>query len=122
MQVLSIGDRIVEGRHRIHSRFRRAVNFVYDRRLVSLVAPDVGAGPINIVVDELRTAGVRALTIGTGLGPVEGKVGWLADDCPRFAPEFESCRAVADGQGVPLRAVYEAAQKAFDPDELVDSG
>ena len=33
---------------------------------------------------------------------------------PRFAPEFESCRRIAEEQHVPLREVYEAAQKAFD--------
>ena len=87
MQVLSIGDRIVQGRYPIHSRFRRAVNFAYDRSVVSLVAPDVGGGPTNVVVDELRTAGVRVLTIGTRLAP--GGTGprpvvWLDDralDC-----------------------------------------
>ena len=87
MQVLSIGDRIVEGRYRIHSRFARAVNFVDDGSVVSLVTPETGAGPINIVVDELRTAGVRSLTVGTRLAP--GGTGprpvvWLDDhalDC-----------------------------------------
>lgn len=87
MQVLSIGDWIVEGRYRIHSRFRRAVNFVDDREVVSLVTPDAGAGPINIVVDDLRTAGVRALTVGTRLTPGASRprpVIWLDDralDC-----------------------------------------
>lgn len=101
MQVLSIGDRIVEGRYRIHSRFRRAVNFVDDWNLVSLVTPDAGAGPINIVVDELRTAGVRALTIGTRLRP--GGTGprpvvWLDDrvlDCSA-ARIYESCLDVIE--------------------------
>jgi len=87
MQVLSIGDRIVEGRYRIHSRFRRAVNFVDDGNVVSLVTSDAGAGPISVVVDELRTAGVRTLTVGTRLAP--GGTGprpviWLDDralDC-----------------------------------------
>jgi hypothetical protein len=87
MQVLSIGDWIVEGRYRIHSRFRRAVNFVDDRDIVCLVTPDAGGGPINIVVDELRTAGVRALTVGTRLTPGASRprpVVWLDDralDC-----------------------------------------
>jgi hypothetical protein len=87
MQVLSIGDRIVEGRYRIHSRFERAVNFVDDGIVVSLVTRAAGAGPINIVVDELRTAGVRALTVGTRLAPGGNgprPVVWLDDralDC-----------------------------------------
>jgi uncharacterized protein (DUF111 family) len=49
---------------------------------------------------------------------VEGKVGWLADKSPRFTPEFESCRAMAVMHRLPLRTVYEAAQKAFDPSAL----
>ena len=32
---------------------RRAVNFTDGRRLVTLVTPDVGAGPVNIVVRDL---------------------------------------------------------------------
>jgi len=87
MQVLSIGDRVVEGRYRIHSRFRRAVNFADDEGIVCLVAREVGAGPISIVVDRLRTAGARVLTIGTRLTP--GATGprpmvWVGDralDC-----------------------------------------
>ena len=46
------------------------------------------------------------------------KIGWLRDGPPRFAPEFESCRRVAEAQRVPLREVYEAAQKAFDAKTL----
>ncbi len=53
-------------------------------------------------------------TVTTPWGPVEGKVGWHRDQPPRFAPEFESCRRIAEARGVPLREVYEAAQKAFD--------
>ena len=60
----------------------------------------------------------RPHTVRTEWGPVEGKVGWLAGGPPRFAPEFESCRRIAAERGAPLRAVYEAAQKAFDPQEV----
>jgi uncharacterized protein (TIGR00299 family) protein len=56
----------------------------------------------------------RPHQVQTPWGPVEGKIGWLSEGQPRFAPEFESCRAIASQQNVPLRAVYEAAQKAFD--------
>jgi uncharacterized protein (DUF111 family) len=56
--------------------------------------------------------------VQTEWGPVEGKVGWLADKSPRFTPEFESCRAMAVMHRLPLRMVYEAAQKVFDPSAL----
>ena len=45
-------------------------------------------------------------------------VSWLSSDSPRFAAEFESCRRVAAEHNVPLRAVYEATQKAFDAEAL----
>jgi hypothetical protein len=57
----------------------------------------------------------RPHRVETPWGAVEGKVGWLAGGGPRFAPEFESCRAIAAKHGVALQSVYEAAQKAFEP-------
>jgi len=83
-----------------------------------------------ILFDETATLGVRRWPVSrhvlvrrphcveTPWGPVEGKLGWPSDGRPSFAPEFESCRRVADEHGVPLRAVYEAAQKTFDPQNV----
>ena len=56
--------------------------------------------------------------VETPWGRIEGKVGWFAEQPPRFAPEFEACRRVALDHRVPLREVYEAAQKAFRPEEV----
>ena len=83
-----------------------------------------------ILFGETTTLGVRRWPVSrqvlvrrphrvqTEWGPVEGKVGWLADKSPRFTPEFESCRAVAVMHRLPLRTIYEAAQRAFDPSAL----
>jgi uncharacterized protein (TIGR00299 family) protein len=60
----------------------------------------------------------RAHQVQTEWGPIEGKLGWRGGGSPRFSPEFESCRRAAAEHRVPLRAVYEAAQKAFDPEEV----
>ena len=80
----------------------------------------------TILFTETTTLGVRRSTVGrrvlkreahsvsTQWGPVEGKIGWLGEETPRFAPEFESCRRIAAEHDVPLQTVYEAAQKAFD--------
>lgn len=38
---------------------------------------------------------------------------WFEEDSPSFSPEFESCRRLADDQGLPLKAVYHAAQQAW---------
>lgn len=84
----------------------------------------------EILFQETTTLGIRrwpvsrsvlkrqAHQVSTEWGPVDGKIGWLADGRVRFAPEFESCRRVATERGVPLGRVYEEAQKAFDPSKL----
>ncbi len=95
---------------------------------LSVLCRESDVEPIEAVLfTETTTLGVRRWTVGrhvlsrqphtvaTDWGPIEGKVGWLSDGTPRFAPEFESCRRVAAEHDVPLRAVYEAAQKAFEP-------
>ncbi len=60
----------------------------------------------------------RAHTVQTPWGPVEGKVGWQPGGPPRFAPEFEACQRIALERNVPLRQVVEAAQRAFDGQDL----
>ncbi len=47
--------------------------------------------------------------VNTEFGYVKMKVGLKGDRVVQVAPEFESCRAVAEKAGVPLRAVYAAA-------------
>jgi uncharacterized protein (TIGR00299 family) protein len=49
------------------------------------------------------------ITIETPYGKVEIKKGWLGGELLQSAPEFESCRAVAEKAGVPVRDVYTAA-------------
>ncbi len=79
---------------------------------------------------ETATLGVRRWTaertvlrrqphrVTTPWGPVDGKIAWLPGGAARFAPEFESCRRVAEQQRVPLGEVYESAQRAFDASEI----
>jgi len=57
----------------------------------------------------------RTHRVATEWGPIEGTLGEVREGSLRFAPEFESCRRAATEHGVPLRVVYEAAQRAFDP-------
>jgi len=52
-------------------------------------------------------------TVETEWGAIAGKLGWIAGQAPSFSPEFESCQRVAAERGVPLKAVYEAAQQAY---------
>ena len=96
-------------------------------KLTVLCHPGDAVAMEDIMFSETATLGVRHWTasrhvlrrqphtVMTPWGPVEGKIGWLRDGLPRFSPEFESCRRVAAAHQTPLREVYEAAQKAFDP-------
>lgn len=80
----------------------------------------------SVIFKETGTLGVRRWpasrhklerkphTVDTPWGQVEGKLGWLAGQEPSFSPEFEACRKIAEAQGVALREVMEAAQRAFD--------
>jgi pyridinium-3,5-bisthiocarboxylic acid mononucleotide nickel chelatase len=98
-------------------------------KLTVLCHPGDAAAMEDVVFLETTTLGVRRWTaarhvlrrqphsVTTPWGPVEGKIGWLRNDLPRFAPEFESCRRVATASQTPLREVYEAAQRAFDAEK-----
>ncbi len=80
----------------------------------------------QILFQETTTLGIRrwpvsrhllpraTYTVQTVWGAIEGKLCWGPDGQARFSPEFEACQRVAAQQGLPLRTVYEAAQRAFD--------
>jgi uncharacterized protein (DUF111 family) len=52
------------------------------------------------------------IDVQTRFGPVRVKIGSLDGATVQFAPEFESCRAVAEKAGVPVKDVYQAALAA----------
>ena len=56
----------------------------------------------------------EVVTVETPLGQVRVKLGRLNGELVQAAPEYESGRAVAAKAGVPLKAVYAAAQKALE--------
>jgi uncharacterized protein (TIGR00299 family) protein len=53
------------------------------------------------------------VAVKTVYGEVTVKIGKLDGKIVQSAPEFESCKKVADSAGVPLKAVFEAALKSF---------
>ena len=53
MMLISFGDSIIDGVYTEHSRFEQVVNYVNNDHLLSVVLAAIGAGPINIVVDQL---------------------------------------------------------------------
>lgn len=50
--------------------------------------------------------------VTTPWGPVRVKLGWLNGELVQVAPEFDSCRQVAEESGVPVRQVYASALNA----------
>jgi uncharacterized protein (TIGR00299 family) protein len=59
----------------------------------------------------LRTVlGREPETVETPWGPVAGKVALLPDGSQRFTPEYESCRQIAEREGVSIAEVRSAAQ------------
>lgn len=59
----------------------------------------------------------REHRVETRFGAVDGKLARLPDGSWRFAPEYESCRELAERQNVPLRIVFEEAARAFSSAE-----
>ena len=63
-EFISYGDLISPGEYRLHSRFRRAINFAHGSQLVSLVDESVGAGPLNVVLTRVAEVGGECLLVG----------------------------------------------------------
>jgi hypothetical protein len=57
----------------------------------------------------------RPHQVTTAWGPIEGKLAVLEGSGACFSPEYEACRRIAEKHQVPLREVYEAALRAFEP-------
>ena len=57
----------------------------------------------------------RFETVATPFGDVTVKLGLKAGVVVQVAPEFESCRAVAERTGQALRTIYDAAVRARNP-------
>jgi len=113
MRVLSIGDRVPNGTFRLHSRFERAVNFIADGAgapspdgvvMVSLVARDVGAGPINLVVDAAKVAAPRTLGIADGAASTRAVVadGRALDATRAALYDSRICPGRVDGRALTM--------------------
>lgn len=63
LRLLSIGDELKVGDYRVHSKFRRVVNFVKENCIVSVVTEEVGGGPVNIVIENSTVNNVETLSI-----------------------------------------------------------
>ncbi len=89
--------------------------------LTALCQPEKTDDLARILLTETSAFGVRIHTarryklrrefrdVETPYGPVRIKLGFLGEDLVQAAPEFESCRAVAEQAGVSVRDVHLAA-------------
>jgi uncharacterized protein (TIGR00299 family) protein len=95
--------------------------------LTVLAEPQQLAALATILFKETGTFGLRYQTLSrlklaremvsvqTEYGPVRVKVGRWQGDVVAVHPEFEDCKARAEGKGVPVRAVMDAARAAYRP-------
>ena len=84
----------------------------------------------KLVLTETTTLGLRkykvdrtilkrqSVKLKTKYGVVSMKLGYMGGKPVKLAPEFEECREIAEGFGIPIRQVYEdlvyAAKKYFE--------
>lgn len=72
MRLLRRGDLVADGTYRVHSRSRRAVNFSDGRRVLSVVAAGVDAGPATLVVDRLRAGSYETARVDGSSVTIDG--------------------------------------------------
>ncbi len=78
-------------------------------RFTELMLRQTGAFGVRRTISERRKLRREFATVRTSHGEVSVKLGKLNGKVVQAAPEFESCRALAEKAGVPLKDVYEAA-------------
>ncbi|MHA1448282.1 MAG: DUF2877 domain-containing protein [Candidatus Hodarchaeales archaeon] len=73
-KILSYGDKISDGKYEVHSRFEKVINFIIPRNndgriknenkiVVSVVKPEIGGGPTNIVIEGADFTSISLLEI-----------------------------------------------------------
>jgi len=79
-------------------------------RFAALLLNETSAFGVRQTRAERRKLRREFVTVTTRFGEVTVKLGRLDGRVVQAAPEFESCRRLAEVAGVPLKTVYEAAQ------------
>ena len=74
---------------------------------------ETSAFGVRRTVVERRKLRREFVNVKTKFGGVTVKVGRLNGEVVQAAPEYESCRKLAEKTKVPVKAVYEAAVKAL---------
>ena len=82
-------------------------------RFSEMILRETTAFGVRRTVAERRKLRREVVKVKTKFGEVAVKVGRLNNKRVQAAPEFESCRALAEQGGVPVREVYAAALKGL---------
>jgi uncharacterized protein (TIGR00299 family) protein len=85
-------------------------------RLAGLIFAESSAFGVRLTDKSRLKLSRRIETVTTPHGPVSVKLGFdKAGRLLQVAPEFESCRTIAEKAGEPMRVVYQAALAAYRP-------
>ena len=82
-------------------------------KFTELLLRETSAFGVRRSVAERRKLQREFATVKTTHGEVTMKLGKLNGKIVQAAPEFESCKKLAEKTGVPLKTIYEAAMGAF---------
>jgi hypothetical protein len=82
-------------------------------KFTEMMLRETSAFGVRRSVAERRKLSREFVAVKTPYGDVSVKVGKLNGKVVQAAPEFESCRKLAETAGVPLKSVYEAANQAL---------
>jgi pyridinium-3,5-bisthiocarboxylic acid mononucleotide nickel chelatase len=82
-------------------------------RFCEMILRETSAFGVRRSTSERRKLRREFVTVKTQYGEVTVKLGKLDGKVVQAAPEYESCRAVAEQSGVALKAVYEAAVRGL---------
>ncbi len=74
MKLSVVGDKIQEGRYRLHSTFNMVKNFASDDNLVSIVKSDIGYGPNYLTSDTLFSKEIKSFVIKDKIMDFDSKI------------------------------------------------
>ena len=84
-------------------------------KFTELILRETSAFGVRRYVSERRKLQREFKTVNTPYGQVAIKIGKLDGQTIQAAPEYESCKRLADQSGVPLKTIYDAAYVASRP-------
>ena len=84
-------------------------------KFTELLLRETSAFGVRRYTAERRKLRREFITVQTPHGSVTVKLGRLDGKVLQAAPEFESCKKLAEQAKVPLKEIYEAALRAFPP-------